>query len=597
MVTWKMKQIFIYAEKDINKLAFLNREASFHVINSNNLILPNTNTANTNYVIIDTDLAKNDIDTIISTYKKFKSKFFAYTKDTTKENILKLYSLGVDNVISAPIDINDLIKNITNPDNQEVNINDAVKYQNTKKVLLLTDNKINSELLIQTFQNFDFIYTIKPITKTIENDIQKDNYDLILIDCKSIDDNLCNISNAIIKSKLNRYTPIVYITASKDATNNLKKYNNDCVYYCIEKPYSPHILQAEIKKILKIKELQDELRQENDLLENMITNSFNQLIITDSNFTVLGGGNQYIPIAKNEYFFNILRNENITFPEDKIRIFSRNAEKVLKFNLINNDKTFEVIISKVFDDMNLFAKYLIIIEDITEKLLIEEQKETFIATLTHDLKSPIRAEQNVLKQMINGTFGELSETQKTILKEVLNSREYESKMIDNLLTRYHSSATNINLLIENNSYKETIKNLLDDVKYMFENKGQKIKFNYNAQTDYFDFDKTEIKRVLSNLLQNASEYTQKNGEISIEVTETDTNIKTTVEDNGYGINAEDLEHIFDKNVTLAKKYRKVGAGLGLYICKTLITAHNGTISVTSQPNKGSSFTFILPKKH
>ena len=165
----------------------------------------------------------------------------------------------------------------------------------------------------------------------------------------------------------------------------------------------------------------------------MISNSFNQLIITNANFIVLGCGQQHIQIEENEYIFNVLRKENINFPEGKIRIFSRNSEKTFKFNTKHNNKTFEIIISKVFNEVEFCDKYLIIIEDITEKLLIEEQKETFIATLTHDLKSPIRAEQNILKQMINGSFGELSTTQKTILQEILNSREYENKMIVGIL--------------------------------------------------------------------------------------------------------------------------------------------------------------------
>ena len=80
MVTWKMKQIFIYAEKNIKKLGFLNKQACFHIINADNLIIPQTDEENTNYVIIDTDLAKNNLDKIITTYKKYKTKILPYTQ-------------------------------------------------------------------------------------------------------------------------------------------------------------------------------------------------------------------------------------------------------------------------------------------------------------------------------------------------------------------------------------------------------------------------------------------------------------------------------------------------------------------------------------
>ena len=589
-----MKKVFIYANKSINEIAIEKDIAECYIVSPDNWQTSQILDNDQCFAIADADNFDNNFNLFINTYKKFNAKLYAYTNNPTKENILKLYAYGFDNVVQSPKELNIFITNIINPENEDISLKDAEKYAYYKNVLIFNDNKINTELLLKSLENFDFAYTIRTISNTINTDIQKDKFDLIIIECKTPTEDVYSIAEQILKSKFNKNTPFILISDSLEATNKLKTYNTGS-FYCIEKPYNPEILQAQVKNILKIKELQNELKKENTLLDSMITNSFNQLIITDSNFVILGGGNQHIQIERNEYFFNILKNKNIDIPEEEIRIFTRNSEKNIKFNIKTQNKTYELAISKVFKDTEAFEQYLIIIEDITEKTLIEEQKETFIATLTHDLKSPIRAEQNILKQLLDERFGTLTLEQKNILQEMLNSRDYESKMIENLLTRYHSSSQNFKLFVEKADYTQTLEEAISETKHLFDAKNQTLNLKYESITKTFDYDKTEIKRVLSNLLQNASEYTFKNGEINILVTDSEHQITTSVSDNGYGISQEDLKHIFDKNVTLAKKYRKVGAGLGLYICKTLIIAHNGTINATSELNKGSTFTFTLPK--
>lgn len=590
-----MKNIFIYANSKDSKYELGNLVNCYKIL-PDNFELPSTDAFDTNYIIADADLRADSLDILINTYKKYNAKFLAFTKNTTKDNILKLYDIGFDNVIPYVENLDDVIKNIINPENKDVDLKDIEKYRNSQRILILSDNKINAELLSTTLEHYNFIYTLRLINNEAKNDIQKDKYDLIIIDCKTIDPLILELVKAISKSKFNYSTPFLVLSDSFNEFNEFELYKNGACSY-VEKPYAPSVLYAQVENILKIKELQDSLKKENHLLDNMITNSFNQLIITDMNFVVLSGGNQFVPVQKNEYFFNILNTQKIKFPQEEIRLFSRNSEKNLKFMFKTTEKTFECVISKVYKDDNFFEQYLIIIEDITEKLLIEEQKETFIATLTHDLKSPLRAEQNILKQMLDEKFGELNETQKSIIKEILNSKEYENKMIDNLLTRYHVTSSGFKLLVEENNYQKIVNESVNEISYLLETKKQNLSLNYDAQTEVFEFDKTEIKRVITNLLQNASEYSPNNTNIEIVVTEDEDEIITSVKDYGYGIKEENIHEIFNKNVTLAKKYRKVGAGLGLYICKTLITAHNGKITVESKPNVGTTFTFTLPKKY
>lgn len=594
MVNGKMKKILIYADTSIGKFVTRttkNDSYKIELINESNF---DKKLDNVSYIVVDADLENINLGKLINTYSKNETKFWAYTNNPSRANILRLYALGFDNIRICPDDINELIKNLINPENIDVNIGDAKNYKQYKKVLVVTDDKIGMELLVNAHKENKLLFTIRTSMNSAIEDIEKDKYDLIIVDFKSPDNEIFEYAEKINTYKLNKNTPYIIISASKDVETRLKSYKSGAYSY-IEKPYNIEILKALIQNILEIKELQDSLSTENKLMECMIENSITQPIITDSNFVVLGGGNQHIKINKNEYFFNFFKSKNIQFSEEQIRTFSINTQKTLKFTFNYEQKFYEVIMSKVYGDFGILERYVILIEDITQRLLIEEQKETFIATLTHDLKSPIRAEQTILKQLLAEKFGTINQTQKEILTELITSRETTNRMVNNLLIRYKATSNDIEILPELNSYKNLLEEVLKESMHIIIEKNHKVTMSYLADTDCFIFDKIELKRVLINLLSNAVDYTQKNGEISATITEDNNSIITQITDNGYGIDEKDIDSIFDKNVTLAKKYRKVGSGLGLYISKALITAHGGSINVKSKPKIGTTFTFNIPK--
>ena len=291
----------------------------------------------------------------------------------------------------------------------------------------------------------------------------------------------------------------------------------------------------------------------------------------------------------------------------------KHAENELK----NNDFDLIFVTNKQFlsktDNKNNKAETILISEPFdTKKILkyingqkqtqphadsdLNEQSETFIAALTHDLKSPILAEQNIIRQMLAGKFGTVNPTQAELLTEILNSRDYMKRMIDNLLIRYKATSNNFEITKEISNYQDILETAIKEVSHITTAKDQKLNISYKAKTFELPLDKTEIKRVLVNLLANSAEYMASNGKIKVLVDEDEKSIITKIKDSGYGIPKEELPHIFEKNVTYAKKYRKIGSGLGLYIAKTIINAHGGEIFAESELNKGSTFTFTLPKE-
>lgn len=226
-----------------------------------------------------------------------------------------------------------------------------------------------------------------------------------------------------------------------------------------------------------------------------------------------------------------------------------------------------------------------------EKNIEEEKiKEHFVATLTHDLKSPISAEITALNYLIKNSVSYNNE----ILAEMLNSAKYMKLITDNILCHYKQKTKNIILKREPVKLDSLIISSIENLKYLSKNKNINIRYFNNTQNEPINIDPLEIKRVIMNLLANAIEYSKKDGYIDISLTEDTGNITFSIKNYGYGFDTKKHPNIFDEYITLSKTNKKIGFGLGLNICKAIITAHEGKILINSTPKISTEVTFTLP---
>lgn len=238
---------------------------------------------------------------------------------------------------------------------------------------------------------------------------------------------------------------------------------------------------------------------------------------------------------------------------------------------------------------NLFLSNQIKIEREAEK-----NKQSFLATLVHDLKTPTNAQINTLKLLKNGTFGQLTTEQYHMIELTHDSCRYMSDLIGTIMETYNCDYGNIHLQKSEFDISELITELCESVKTLAMYNHQQIKFSMNQSCSIYA-DKLQIKRVLQNLLSNAITYGFKHTVIEINLITNKNSIEISIKNISKQIPGNELATIFDKfTKTKFSHFNTSGTGLGLYLSKQIISLHNGKIYAKSLEDGTCIFGFRIP---
>lgn len=237
---------------------------------------------------------------------------------------------------------------------------------------------------------------------------------------------------------------------------------------------------------------------------------------------------------------------------------------------------------------------LIMVMDITDQYQSERMREDFIATLTHDLRTPLLAELRTLEFLTKGHFGSLNERQNEVLEAMLISNRDLLSLVKNLLEVYRYEAGAKVLSTQNFDIAELIEDCIFELSALSETKGIRISSDLPEILPLVFADKREIWRVLTNLIGNAIEYTHQNGEVCVRVSAESEYIVIEVADNGRGIPELEINQLFERFSQGTSANISSGTGLGLYLSKQIVQAHNGKIWAESKLDQGSHFYFSLP---
>ncbi len=236
-----------------------------------------------------------------------------------------------------------------------------------------------------------------------------------------------------------------------------------------------------------------------------------------------------------------------------------------------------------------------VIRDITLEKEIEQMKDDFVHSITHDLRSPMTSIRGFLEFLLDGSAGELNEQQREFLEIVDNSSTRLLGMINDILDVAKLDSGTMPLEIVKVDMYEMAKNVINSLMSQAKKDNIKLKVIKENELEELDADKNLIIRAITNLVSNALKFTPTDGEIKIILTKVEEQLQVAVEDTGAGMPEEYLDKIFNKfEQVKGSKGRTKGTGLGLTITKYVIEAHSGKIWVESELDKGSRFIFLLP---
>lgn len=225
------------------------------------------------------------------------------------------------------------------------------------------------------------------------------------------------------------------------------------------------------------------------------------------------------------------------------------------------------------------------------EIMIEQEKESqqfkddFVAALTHDLKTPVIAELNAINMLIDGMFGEITSAQKEVLEMMKKSDSDLIELSEMLQQTYKFQSNEIALKKEKTDLNEFTKNIFEELKPIFNSKNQNPLCEIQDEKIFAEIDLINFKRVLQNLLLNASKYAYKDTDVTLKLYSENGKALITVTNYGDTINEKETKLIFEKYYSGINKFQQLGTGLGLYCANKIVTAHNGKIDVKSNDGK------------
>ena len=340
-----------------------------------------------------------------------------------------------------------------------------------------------------------------------------------------------------------------------------------------------------------VEEFQRDLLKQNQILEKTLNSLSDGLLIVDNNDNIHRATNIVA-----EWFGADGKNLIGQPLQEFIEIPRKKPIALLKDDVITipNKKDLSFTISSV--ELNLEDekdRFLVIIKNTTAQKELEVLKEDFVATLTHDLKVPIIAETNMIELFLNENFGPISEKQKFALKNMQTSNKELLELVQVVLETYKLRDNRMTLYKENVMLKSFLDEIIEEMSGLASKNGNT--FNFVLDRDICVFaDRFQLKRVIKNLIQNAISYGKAKTPIDITIGEIPSYTIIKVKDHGAGITRDQVDKIFNRYYSAAKKFRKIGTGLGLYLSQQIMKAHGGELAVESKEGEYTEFCVKIP---
>jgi signal transduction histidine kinase len=231
-----------------------------------------------------------------------------------------------------------------------------------------------------------------------------------------------------------------------------------------------------------------------------------------------------------------------------------------------------------------------------QELSLSAQREEYMATLFHDLKNPLLGMNNVLRIMREGRLGDISGDQNIALEQLIESNMQLVSMIQNVVEVYRFERSVDEVTLENTNLLNALSSCITSIVPVAKERQIAISTEFPQGPVTVFANKNALRRLWQNILDNALKFTPADGSIIVRALLHNSHVTVEIEDSGPGITEDEQKVLFKRfKQSSTGKQAMSGSGLGLYLCKKIVTAHGGEISCSSRRGKGTVFSVTLPK--
>ena len=313
------------------------------------------------------------------------------------------------------------------------------------------------------------------------------------------------------------------------------------------------------------------------ILINPAASRLLQVLPTDDSFKKIFNSKLNIDINMEK----IIYLENWTSTEQKVKV---------------GDRVLNLFFAQFKDEKDRPSGIMVMIQDITEHVKLDEMRKEFVADVSHELKTPITSIMGYSDTLLEGEYDK--ETQERFLKVIATESRRMAKLVTDLLTL--SRFDNNQILQEKTMFDlgTLVKQCQENLEIQVSQKNHKMECFVTADVPPVYADREGIERVVINILTNSIKYTPEGGSIKIYVGFVYNDAYIKVIDNGIGIPEDDLNRIFERfyRVDKARTRKMGGTGLGLSIAKEILDRNNGSIDIKSEEGKGTEVVIRIPTK-
>jgi NtrC-family two-component system sensor histidine kinase KinB len=280
---------------------------------------------------------------------------------------------------------------------------------------------------------------------------------------------------------------------------------------------------------------------------------------------------------------------------DQRAFLTERFDQAIFFGLNGEDHAFLPQIRPIRDPYGGTLGAAVVLTDVTRFRLLDEIKTNLVATVSHELKTPLTSLRLALHLLLEETVGPLEPKQVELLLDARDNAERLLRTIEHLLALARLEQGREELAIKPVSPGELLRTAADEAAPRAEARHLRLAVADAADLPPVAADPVRLGAALNNLVDNAISFTEPGGEVRLSASaDGDGRVRLTVADTGVGIPREFLPHLFDKFFRVPGVDRPGGTGLGLAIVREVVQAHGGEITVESEPGRGTTFHVTLP---